>query len=170
MTTLIPQDPEIFENTIKYNISFGVEELEKDLLSAIKMASLEKLIDNLPHGLNTDIREKGVNLSGGEKQRLALARGIIASKQSSILLLDEPTSSVDTQNEELIYKRIFQQFNDRCIISSLHRLHLLAMFDYIYVMSNGQIVQEGTLDDLQGDKSGLFWELWEKYKKNVSEN
>ena len=170
LTTLIPQDPEIFENTIKYNISFGVEELEKDLLDAIKIASLEEVIENLPNGLDTDIREKGVNLSGGEKQRLALARGILAAKHSSILLLDEPTSSVDAYNEELIYKRLFERFNDRCIISSLHRLHLLEMFDYIYVISNGQIVQHGTLDFLIKDNQGLFWQLWKKYKKDSSIN
>lgn len=170
LTTLIPQDPEIFENTIKYNISFGVEELEKDLLDTIKMASLEEVIENLPNGLDTDIREKGVNLSGGEKQRLALARGILAAKHSSILLLDEPTSSVDSYNEELIYKRLFERFNDRCIISSLHRLHLLEMFDYIYVISNGKIVQHDTLDYLIKDNQGLFWQLWKKYKKGSSIN
>ena len=131
---------------------------------------MEEVIENLPNGLDTDIREKGVNLSGGEKQRLALARGILAAKHSSILLLDEPTSSVDAYNEELIYKRLFERFNDRCIISSLHRLHLLEMFDYIYVISNGQIVQQGTLDFLIKDNQGLFWQLWKKYKKDSSIN
>ena len=165
-TTLIPQDPEIFENTIKYNICFGVEKLEKDLQEAIEIARLEQLVSNLPEGLSTNIREKGVNLSGGEKQRLALARGIIAAKDSSILLLDEPTSSVDTQNEELIYNRLFNQFGNRCIVSSIHKLHLLHMFDYIYVMSEGRIIQEGTLDTLLKDTNNTFAQMWKKYIKN----
>jgi ATP-binding cassette, subfamily B, bacterial len=168
ITTLVPQDPEIFENTIKYNISFGVKYPEKEISNSIELASLEKLIKNLPNGLDTDIREKGVNLSGGEKQRLALARGILAAQNSSILLLDEPTSNIDSHNEELIYKKLFRKYKDKCIISSLHRLHLLELFDYIYVIAEGKIIQQGTLSNLlKSNKNSTFWNLWKKYMKNT---
>jgi ABC-type multidrug transport system fused ATPase/permease subunit len=122
----------------------------------------------MPEGLNTDIREKGVNLSGGEKQRLALARGILAAKNSSILLLDEPTSSVDAHNELLIYEQIFRTFHDKCILSSIHRLHLLDLFDYVYVMGQGQIVQQGTFEELRR-QPGLFAVLWKKYQRETGQ-
>ena len=161
-TTLIPQDPEIFENTVKYNITFGAKEFEEDINISIELAQLKEVINKLPKNINTDIREKGVNLSGGEKQRLALARGILAAKNNSILLLDEPTSSIDSYTEELIYKGLFKYFSNKCIISSVHRLHLLDLFDYIYVISNGQIVQKGTLEELKKQK-GQFLTIWKRY-------
>lgn len=169
MTTLVPQDPEIFENTIQYNISVGIHATAKDIETAMEMARFIPVLQRMPHGLNTDIREKGVNLSGGEKQRLALARGILAAKNSSILLLDEPTSSVDAYNELLIYENIFRRYRDKCIISSIHRLHLLDLFDRVYVMEQGKIVQQGTCQELR-TQPGPFAKLWEKYQRESSRN
>ncbi|MBL4694964.1 ABC transporter ATP-binding protein, partial [Candidatus Gracilibacteria bacterium] len=85
---------------------------------------------------------------GGEKQRLALARGIFAAEDSTIVLLDEPTSSVDSRNELKIHKNLFAKFKDKCLVSSIHRLHLLNLFDYIYIFSKGEIVEEGTYKTL----------------------
>ena len=82
------------------------------------------MIDDLPDGVDTDIRERGVNLSGGERQRLALARGLYAAGDSSLLLLDEPTSSVDRSSEAKIYNDIFKTFSDACILCATHALHL----------------------------------------------
>ena len=113
----------------------------------------------MPSGLESNIREKGVNLSGGQKQRLALARGVLAAKDSDIILLDEPTSSVDPKTELLIYERMFQDFSDKAIVSALHRLHLLIHFDYVYVMENGYIVDEGTFEYLR-EHSPAFQEMW----------
>ena len=107
----------------------------------------------------TIIGEKGVNLSGGQKQRLALARGILAAQTSEIILMDEPTSSVDPKTELIIYKRLFDLFKDKVMVSALHRLHLLDHFDYIYVMHDGKIVEEGTLHDLKASGK-VFNELW----------
>jgi ATP-binding cassette subfamily B protein len=103
--------------------------------------------------------EKGVNLSGGQKQRLALARGILAAKSSDIILLDEPTSSVDPKTELQIYQKMFVEYKNKAVISSLHRLYLLKYFDYVYVLSNGRIADEGTFEDLKR-KSPVFRELW----------
>ena len=111
----------------------------------------------------TNIAEKGINLSGGEKQRLALARGLLAAKQSDILLLDEPTSSVDSKNERFIYKEIFKNYKTKTIISSVHRLHLLKYFDYIYFFHKGRIITEGSLKEVI--KNGMFKKVWKAYNK-----
>lgn len=141
-TSLIPQDPEIFENTMRYNITCGLEVSDESILQYCRMARFDEVLDQLPNGLNTDIKEKGVNLSGGQKQRLALARGLLLSSDSDILLLDEPTSSVDATNEKIIFTNILQFFDKRTIIAVMHRLHLLNMFDYIYVFDQGRIIEE----------------------------
>jgi ATP-binding cassette, subfamily B, bacterial len=158
-TTLMPQDPEIFADTIKFNITFGIDANEKDVQEAIRLARFESVLARLPSGLDTNIAEKGVNLSGGEKQRLALARGIFFAQESDIVLLDEPTSSVDAQNEHIIYENIHDKFRDKCIVSAVHKLHLLDMFDYIYVFDDGRIVEEGDLKTLLS-KKGRLAELW----------
>jgi ABC-type multidrug transport system fused ATPase/permease subunit len=105
--------------------------------------------------------EKGVSLSGGEKQRLALARGLLAAIKSNILLLDEPTSSVDSLNEIKIHEQVFKEFKDKTIISSIHRLHLLDKFDYIYLFSRGKIVGQGTFEEIK--KNPLFDKMWRRY-------
>ncbi|KKT73414.1 MAG: ABC transporter related protein, partial [Candidatus Peregrinibacteria bacterium GW2011_GWA2_44_7] len=101
--TLIPQEAEIFENTIEYNVTAGVAHKKTEVVKACELACFNKVLKRLPKGIKTNIKEKGVNLSGGEKQRLALARGLFAGQNSSILILDEPTSSMDTKNELEIY-------------------------------------------------------------------
>jgi len=105
------------------------------------------------------IAQAGINLSGGQKQRLALARGILAGKSSDIILLDEPTSSVDPKTEIQIYEKLFKECRNKAIVSSLHRLYLLSYFDYVYVLQNGRIVDEGTFADLK-KQSAVFNELW----------
>lgn len=159
--TLVPQDPEIFNNTIKYNITMDVRVRKEDLDEVIEIAQFGKVIDRLEKGLNTNVLEKGVSLSGGEKQRLALARGILAARKSEIVLLDEPTSSVDSLNEMKIHDALFKEFKNKTIISSIHRLHLLSKFDYIYMFDNGKIVAEGTLSEIK--KNHRFKKIWEKY-------
>ena len=95
------------------------------------------MLEKLPSGLQTDIREKGVNLSGGERQRLALARNILAAIDSDIILMDEPTSSVDMENEQEIYRGLFEFFKDKTIISSVHKLYLLSFFDTVIHIEKG---------------------------------
>jgi ATP-binding cassette subfamily B protein len=162
-TTLMPQDPEIFADTLLFNITFGIEARQQDIEDAIQMAQFTSVLARLPNGLNTNIAEKGVNLSGGEKQRLALARGIFFSRESDIVLLDEPTSSVDTHNERAIYERLFQLYRDRCMVSSIHKLHLLPLFDYIYVFDDGRVVEEGTFSELVA-AGGPLADMWINYQ------
>ncbi|MDD3861631.1 MAG: ABC transporter ATP-binding protein [Candidatus Gracilibacteria bacterium] len=156
ITTLIPQMPEIFENTIEYNITMGISHSKKDVMKAVEIACFDKVLKKLPNGLETNIREKGVNLSGGERQRLALARGIFAAHMSSLILLDEPTSSVDGSNEVKIYEGIFEAFKDKCIVSSIHRLHMLKFFDYVYVFDHGSLVEQGTFEALKAKENGVL--------------
>lgn len=160
---LIPQDPEIFATTIKENITLGLPLADKKLKKYIDLAKFTDVIKKLPKGLKSSVVEKGVNLSGGEKQRLALARGLFACKGKEIILLDEPTSSVDSKNEIEIYQNIFKKYKNKTIISSIHRLHLLHLFDYIYVFKKGKIVACGTFHQLLS-RDTQFKKLWEKYK------
>ena len=166
--TLFPQEPEIFENTIRYNITLGLPFSEEAVLAACEAAHFSDVIKQLPHGLDSNIQEKGVNLSGGQKQRLALARGILAAKSSHIVCLDEPTSSVDPRTELQIYNKLFKSFSDKAIISSLHRLHLLSLFDYVYIMDKGRIVDEGKFQDLKAT-SPIFKELWKHQEEKEAE-
>lgn len=158
--TLFPQEPEIFENTILYNITLGLPFTEEEVMEVCNTAQFADVVKRLPHGLHTHIQEKGVNLSGGQKQRLALARGILAARSSEIVLLDEPTSSVDPKTEKLIYHKMFQSFSGKVVISSLHRMHLLTQFDYIYILKDGHVIDEGTFRDLR-IRSVPFQELWQ---------
>ncbi len=160
--TLVPQDPEIFNNTIRYNITMNFKIDPIELNKAIRMAQLVKVISRLPKKLDTSVLEKGVSLSGGEKQRLALARGLLAARNSDILLLDEPTSSVDSLNELKIHEQVFKEFKNKTIISSIHRLNLLNNFDYIYMLDKGKIIAEGTLREIK--KHPKFKVIWKKYK------
>ncbi|OGH77625.1 MAG: hypothetical protein A3G08_02365 [Candidatus Magasanikbacteria bacterium RIFCSPLOWO2_12_FULL_47_9b] len=163
---LIPQDPEIFATTIKENITIGVDHTIKKITRYTDMARFTDVVSRLPKKFDSSIVEKGVNLSGGEKQRLALARGLLASEDKSIVLLDEPTSSVDSRNELAIYKNIFQTFEDKVIVSSIHRLHLLSLFDTIYFFDKGKIIASGSLEYLL-QTSMEFQELWKKYHSKV---
>ena len=158
-TTLFPQEPEIFENTIRYNVTLGLPFDEGEVQSVCETAHFGEVIGELPKGLESNIQEKGVNLSGGQKQRLALARGILAARPSEIVLLDEPTSSVDPKTEGEIYQKMFAAFADKAVVSALHRLHLLRHFDEVYVLRQGRVVERGTLEELLG-RSEYFQGLW----------
>jgi len=167
LSTLIPQEPEIFDNSIEYNIAAGSKQREEDIVDAARLAVFDEVVEALPHRYQTHINEKGVNLSGGQKQRLALARGIFAAEDSSLILLDEPTSSVDPVNELKIYRNLFRHFASRCIISSVHRLHLLPMFDHIYVLDQGRVIEQGSFAELLKTE-GRLSAMWADYQVNLA--
>lgn len=162
-TALIPQDPEIFNSSVRDNITMGTEVEVAEMENVIKIARFNPVLKRLKKGLETNVLEKGVSLSGGEKQRLALARGLLMAKKYDFLLLDEPTSSVDSDNESRIYQNIFKHYKNKTIISSIHRLHLLRCFDYIYYFESGKIIAEGNFETLLTDDK--FKGLWENYSR-----
>lgn len=165
--TLFPQEPEIFENTILYNITLGLQFSEEEVMEVCETAQFADVVRQLPHGLETHIQEKGVNLSGGQKQRLALARGILAARTSNIVLFDEPTSSVDPRTEAQIYNKLFGAFSDKAVISSLHRLHLLTQFDYVYILKGGSVIDEGTFEELRRS-SLVFNDMWKHQEEGFA--
>jgi len=151
VTSLVPQNPDIFATTIAENITFGKEDGVYSLVNATDVACFTKVANALPKGFDSSIKEKGVNLSGGEAQRMALARGLYACanyKDSQILLLDEPAKSLDTRIGTMVYENIFRDFAHMTIISSLHTIGLLPMFDRVIVFKDGKIVGAGTVAEL----------------------
>ncbi|SPF47457.1 ABC transporter [Syntrophobacter sp. SbD1] len=149
IATLIPQDAELFEDTLRQNLTMGVDCPPTALDAAIEAARLKSLIQMLPEGLDTVIVERGANFSSGQKQRIALARGLIAARDSSVLFLDEPTSNLDALTEAAVYEHIFRLYRNACVVSSVHRPHLLSRFDEVVFMEHGRIVDVGTASDLK---------------------
>ncbi|KTD22793.1 ATP-binding transmembrane ABC transporter [Legionella lansingensis] len=163
ITTLIPQEPEIFENTIAFNITMDLEAEPNVIEKVVKLSCFLPILEKLPLGLETDIREKGLNLSVGQKQRLALARGLFAARFSSLILMDEPTSSVDLATEKKILSGVIGNYHDATMIVSLHRLHLLPQFDRIIMLDQGEIIADGQTSELL-TIDGPVKELWSKYQ------
>ena len=167
--TWMPQEPEIFADTIRTNVTFALDADEPRLKDSVEIARFAQVMERLPDKFDTNIAEKGINLSGGEKQRLALARGIYFAKTSSIILLDEPTSSVDTMNERIIYEKLLAEYSDKCVISAIHKLHLLELFDKVYVFEDGCLMESGPFRQLitEGGKLASMWNNYQVTQNDV---
>lgn len=157
--SLVPQKPDVLDMTVRENITLGVDYDENLINYYCEMSCFTDVCERLPNGLESSVFERGVNLSGGESQRLALARGLLASHDRDIVLLDEPTSSLDAYNESIIYSKIFTGFAGRTIISTVHKMHLLAMFDRVLVFDNGELVGDGVVSELLVN-CPQFMKLW----------
>ena len=145
--TLIPQDAEVFEGTLRENLSLceslsGPSPAEQ-YLPALHAATATDFIGHGSTALDGAVAERGANWSGGQRARVALARGILCARGSSLVLLDEPTASLDATTEARVYENLFAEFGDSCIVSSIHRLNLLDRFDEVIVMHNGRLVAQG---------------------------
>lgn len=155
---LIPQDPILFHRTLRENISFGKPEAtEEEIIHAAKLAHCDEFIRNLPHGYAAKVGERGTKLSGGEKQRIAIARAILAD--APILILDEATSSLDSMTERYIQDSLDKLMQNRTTLVIAHRLSTLSRMDRILVFEQGKIVEEGTHTVLL-DKGGLYARMW----------
>ena len=153
---LLPQDPAVFESTVRENVTMGLPYTQSEIERACELAGFTSVIEQLPQGFDTVISERGLNLSGGQKQRLALARGLLAAKEVGLVLLDEATSSVDASTEGEIYDRVMSAFGAACIVSSVHRLHLLKRFDTVIVMEDGRVIDSGAPDEVKQRRPELF--------------
>lgn len=148
LATLIPQEAEVFEASVQENLTFGEPADAAALHAAMHAGVFDEVLQRLPEGLASPINERGGNLSGGQRQRLALARGALAARGSSLLLLDEPTSALDPQAEGRVFDRMSAAFPTACIVASVHRPSLLARFDTIVVVEAGSVVDAGPRDEV----------------------
>jgi ATP-binding cassette, subfamily B, bacterial len=158
LATLIPQEAEVFELTLRENITFGAEVADTAVQRALHTASLDTIVATLPQGQATPMAERGGNFSGGQRQRLALARGFLAAAGSSVLLLDEPTSALDGLTESLVHERLIAAFPDACLVAAVHRMGLLHHFDRVVLMVDGRIVDQGPADEVAG-RQPLFAQM-----------
>jgi len=148
----VPQDPQLFNTTVRENLLWSAPEAtEQDIWHACKLANAEPFIQELPDQLETVLGDRGVRLSGGQRQRLALARAII--REPDLLILDEATSSLDTESERLIQLAIDTLAGEMTIVVIAHRLSTIRNADYVYVLDMGKIIEEGTYLELT-EKSG----------------
>ncbi len=157
----LSQDAPVFDGTIKENLVFEKKVSEEQMLGALSEVQLSHLVGNLAEGLNTEIGEKGTCLSGGEKQRLALAR--LWFEDSELVILDEATSAMDNLTEENVMKSVMQKMKDKTVIAIAHRLNSIAGFDRIILFREGKIVGQGTFEELLRTDS-YFMDL---YNANV---
>ena len=157
----LSQDAPVFDGTIKENLVFEKKVSEEQMLGALSEVQLSHLVENLAEGLNTEIGEKGTCLSGGEKQRLALAR--LWFGDSELVILDEATSAMDNLTEENVMKSVMQKMKDKTVIAIAHRLNSIAGFDRIILFREGKIVGQGTFEELLRTDS-YFMDL---YNANV---
>lgn len=156
---IVPQDTVLFNETILYNIQYGnLNASEEDVKQAAKMAHIYDFIESLPDGWNTMVGERGLKLSGGEKQRVAIARTIL--KKPPILLFDEATSSLDTATEQAIQKTLREISSNTSTLIIAHRLSTVVDADIILVMEAGKIVERGSHQELLA-KQGNYWRMWQ---------
>ncbi|MEP6504136.1 MAG: ABC transporter ATP-binding protein [Betaproteobacteria bacterium] len=149
LSTLVPQEADVFEGTVRENLDFGADLPEPALHAAIGGSGFDAALPGLPGGLAYPLLERGSNLSGGQRQRLCLARGALAARGSSLVFLDEPTSALDPLIEAQIHHRLAQTFPQACIVASVHRMSLLPHFDRVGLMDGGHLVDIGTLAQLR---------------------
>jgi ATP-binding cassette subfamily B protein len=156
---IVRQDPFIFSTTLRENIAYGVENAKlDDVVQAAKQAKIHEFIASLPESYDTKVGERGVTVSGGQKQRLAIARALL--KNPKILILDDSTSSVDTQTEYEIQEALDELLENRTTFIITQRLSSIKKADYIVVLDNGEIVEEGIHDELLA-RDGIYRKLYE---------
>lgn len=166
ISILVPQEPEIFSESFRYNITMGDEFTEDQINEIIMLGELKPVLEKLQQGFDTNLAEKGLNLSVGEKQRVAMARGLLRSAGRDILLLDEPTSSLDPRTEKQIFLSILRHFKNQAIITACHRLNLVPLFDRIIFIMDGSVVETGTFVELL-QRGGHFAQAWADYIKKM---
>lgn len=159
------QNTKLFKTSILENVKIANPNAsDDDVMQALKAARCEDIIEKLPNGVNTIIGNEGTYLSGGEQQRIALARAIL--KNAPIVVLDEATAFADPENEVLIQKALSVLCKDRTVIMIAHRLSTVVNADRIIVLEEGHIIEEGTHKELL-DKNGLYHKMWTDYNQAV---
>jgi ATP-binding cassette subfamily B protein len=164
---IVPQDSVLFNDTIGYNIGYGRDgSTQEDIEAAARAAALMGLIERLPQRFSTEVGERGLKLSGGEKQRVAIARTLV--KNPPILLLDEATSALDTRTEQEILETLHSVAARRTTLSIAHRLSTIADADRIFVLDQGRLAESGSHAELLR-LDGLYAEMWLRQASEVEE-
>ncbi len=165
---IVPQDTVLFNDTIRYNIRYGrPDATEAEIEEAARMAQISDFIARLPKGFDTMVGERGLKLSGGEKQRVAIARTIL--KNPPILMLDEATSALDSATERDIQAALRQISANRTSLIIAHRLSTVVDADEILVLNHGEIVERGTHAALLA-RGGMYAEMWNRQQEEAAEN
>lgn len=158
--SLVPQDPVLFHRSLLENIRYGQPGAsDEEVQRAAKLAHCHEFISLLPEGYDTFVGERGIKLSSGERQRVAIARAILYN--APILVLDEATSSLDSESERLIQDALDQLMNGKTVIAIAHRLSTIRKMDRIIVIDDGGIIEEGTHAELLQKETGLYKHLWQ---------
>ncbi len=155
---IVPQDTVLFNDTIRYNIAYGRPSAsENEIKDAARMSSIDTFIEKLSDGYETKVGERGLKLSGGEKQRVAIARTIL--KDTPILLFDEATSALDSATEQDILKALKEVSQGRTTLVIAHRLSTVVSADGIIVVDHGQVMERGKHADLLA-QDGIYTQMW----------
>jgi ATP-binding cassette subfamily B protein len=163
---VVPQDTVLFNDTIRYNIAYGrPDATEEEIVAAAKLAQVHDFVLRLPQGYDTIVGERGLKLSGGEKQRVAIARTLL--KNPRILILDEATSALDTRTEQEIQSALKRAATGRTTLVIAHRLSTVVEADEIIVLKEGRIVERGDHAALIA-KGGLYAEMWRRQAEAVA--
>lgn len=158
--SFVPQEPVLFHRTLMENIRYGrADATDEEVIAAAKQAHCYEFISHYPEGFETLVGERGVKLSGGERQRVAIARAIL--KNAPILVLDEATSSLDSESEHLIQDALATLMEGKTVIAVAHRLSTVMKMDRIIVMEQGAVTLSGTHDALLSHEENLYKKLWE---------
>ncbi len=164
---LVPQEVVLFNDTLRFNLAYArLDASDEEIMMAAERAQLRGFIESLPAGLDTKVGERGLKLSGGEKQRVGVARAILLDP--SILILDEATSSLDSTTEQEVQAALKEAARGRTTIAVAHRLSTIAAADTILVFDNGEIVEQGRHQELIA-KDGLYAALWRR-QSQTSDN
>jgi ABC-type transport system involved in Fe-S cluster assembly fused permease/ATPase subunit len=165
---VVPQDTVLFNETIHYNIQYGkVTATDGQVEQAAQAAQIHDKILGFPDGYETRVGERGLRLSGGEKQRVAIARTLL--KNPPVVLLDEATSALDTSTERQIQAALTEMTANRTTIIVAHRLSTIVHADQIVVLKDGRVVERGTHNDLLTNPEGIYHEMWHAQLSNQNE-
>jgi ATP-binding cassette subfamily B protein len=160
---MVPQDTVLFNDTVRYNIRYGRwDASDAEIEEAARLAQIDRFIRMAPKGYDTEVGERGLKLSGGEKQRVAIARTIL--KGPPILLLDEATSALDSHTEREIQDALDRVSKNRTTLVIAHRLSTIVGADEIIVLDQGTIVERGTHHELLA-KHGLYASMWNRQRE-----